>query len=153
MSVVGFDECKLHGHITAKQAGIANPRLQHLCGRCGRLLGEDVLQRDVAKEREWTHQAATFAQYVTEPNEAADRLSTMREKRMHEGPWIDNSVRCWVREALEEAADLSAYLTAALTELETEGREDEDAARDRMLLFMALSASVTAFESLSAVET
>lgn len=150
--ITAFDECKIRGHITAKQAGVANPRLQKNCGRCGRLLGADVLRRNVNLERDWTQRAATFAQYVADPEAAANNLSSMREKRMGEGPWVDASVRNWIEEALEETADLSAYLMAALTELDAQNRDDEDADRDRMLLFMALSASVTAFEALRAVE-
>ena len=39
-----------------------------------------------------------------------------------------------------------------MTALAQQGRDDEDADRDRMLLFMALAASVTAFDALRAVE-
>jgi len=110
------------------------------------------MSRDVPLEREWTSQAATFAQYVADPEAAANALSSMREKRMGDGPWLNVSERSWTEEALEEVADLSAYLMAALTELDAQNRDDEDAGRDRMLLFMALSAAVTAFDALKAVE-
>ena len=66
--------------------------------------------------------------------------------------WRDVSQRSWRTEALEEVADLSAYLLAAMATLAQQDRSDEDADRDHMLLFMALSASVTAFDALRAVE-
>jgi hypothetical protein len=148
--LVGFDACKAEGrHV---KTDVQNPRLQNLCGRCGRLMDPDEMPRDVSLERSWTEQAATFAQYVADPDAAAAALTLMREKRMGDGPWLNVSERDWIVEALEEVADLSAYVMAALTALDAQERDDEDAGRDRMLLFMALSAAVTAFDSLRAVE-
>lgn len=149
MTITAYDECLQSGHIPQDAA---NPRLQHLCGRCGRIREADEMQRDVDQERRWTADAATFAQYVADPDRAAAALSAFRERRMGDGPWRDVSQRSWRTEALEEVADLSAYLLAAMTALAQQNRDDEDADRDRMLLFMALSASVTAFDALRAVE-
>jgi hypothetical protein len=148
MTLTAYDECKVHGHAGPN----ANPRQQHLCSRCGRALDPDEMQRDVEQERRWTADAATFAQYVADADRAAAALSAFRERRMGEGPWRDVSQRSWRTEALEEVADLSAYLLAAMTALKQEERNDEDADRDQMLLFMALSAAVTAFDALRAVE-
>lgn len=148
-TLTAFDFCKIEGHVRP-----VNPR--HLaafdgagaCSRCGRRLEADEMTRDVEKEREWTREAAQYAQYVANPDEIAEALSSFREVRMGSGPWRDVSSRDWITEALEECADLSAYIIAALQELELEERDDEDALKCWMLLRMALAASVTAYSSL-----
>lgn len=151
MTVVSaFDLCKIEGHVRP-----VNPR--HLsafdglgaCARCGRQLEKDEMARDLEKERGWTLDAAQYAQYVANPDEVAAALSAYREMRTGSGPWINVSERDWITEALEEVADLSAYLMAALEKLELDGRDDEDGNKCWMLLRMTLAASVTAYASLS----
>ena len=48
MTVTAYDECLQSGHVPQDAA---NPRLQNLCGRCGRLREPDEMQRDVEQER------------------------------------------------------------------------------------------------------
>jgi len=140
----GFDLCKKEGHIRTK---VANPRMQALCGRCGRLRGPDEMERDLGAERRWVIEAAEVAQYVHDPVAVSVALNSCRDLRIGNGPWRNVSERDWILEAEEEAVDLGAYLTAALQEM-GEGREDEDADTCRMLLKIALAASVTAFAAL-----
>lgn len=145
-TLIGYDVCKIEGHVKTDES---NPRRQHLCGRCGRLMGPDEMKRDIAQERQWTADAARFAQYVSDPETVASAMSSFREARMGEGPWMDVTQRDWSEEAIEECADLSAYMLAAIQELDEQDRDDEDAAQARMFMFIALSASVTAYQALS----
>lgn len=138
-----FDVCKLEGHVENQYA---NPRLQHLCGRCGRLRVGQTRERDIEQEQEWVREAAEFAQYVHNPDDTAAALNSYRQRRAGSGPWRDLP-REWIREAEEEAVDLANYVCAALQELDPE-RDDEDAAKCQMLLRMALAATVTAFAAL-----
>lgn len=141
-----YDECLQSGHIPT---AIANPRLQNLCGRCGRLREPDEMARDLDQERRWVAEAAQYAQYVTEPDGIAEAFSTYRELRTNtDAPWRDVKQRNFAVEAMEEAVDLSAYVMALLQMIDAD-RDDEDAGKAIMLLKMALAASVTAYASLS----
>lgn len=146
-TMTAFDLCKVEGHPGRSR----NPRHSHLCERCGRPYEEPSMERDLAKEREWTREAASMAQYVPEPELLADVFSSYRESRTGSGPWLGN--RDWITEGIEECADLSAYMMAALQELELEDRDDEDALKAWMLLRIALAASCTAFGALSQYRT
>lgn len=145
-TLVGYDECKIFGHVPTD---VQNPRLQNLCGRCGRVREPDELGRDLDRERRWISEAAQYAQYVSEPDGISEAFSTYRELRTNsDAPWRDVSSRNFAVEAIEEAVDLSAYVMALLQQID-EGRDDEDAGKAIMLLKMALAASVTAYASLS----
>jgi hypothetical protein len=143
MTTTPYDECLQRGHVPQDAA---NPRLQHLCGRCGRVRQTEV-PRDLDAERRWVLEAAEFAQYVHDPENAAASLNAYRERRMGQGPWRDWP-RDFIRESEEEVVDLANYLCGALQEL-GEDRDDEDAAKCQMLLRMALGAAVTAYAALA----
>lgn len=128
-----------------------DPRRIGQCVRCGRTYephAEPVLERDVQQERELTREAARFAPYVTDPEAVADALRAFAERRAHEGPVRMPEGRSLAIEALEELADLSSYVCWAYAEIEAEGRTDEDADHERMLLRRALAAAVEGFDAL-----
>jgi len=141
----GFDVCKIQGHVETK---VANPRMQDLCGRCGRLRGDDTMDRDIETERRWIREAADSAQYVADPEAISELFGAFRERRCGKGPWLDVTGRDWIEEALEEAADQANYVMAAMQQLALEGRVDEDADRCEMLLRISLGASLTAYNAL-----
>lgn len=139
-----FDVCKLEGHVENQYA---NPRLQHLCGRCGRVRVVLEQERDIDQEQQWVREAAEFAQYVHNPEEIAAALNSYRQRRAGTGPWRDLP-RDWITEAEEEAVDLANYVCAELQQRDAD-RDDEDEAKCQMLLRMALAATVTAYAALS----
>lgn len=143
LTITPYDECLQHGHVPQSAA---NPRLQHLCGRCGRVRLAEV-PRDLEAERRWVSEAAEHAQYVHDGENIAASLNSYRERRMGQGPWRDWP-RDFITESEEEAVDLANYICGALQELGDE-RDDEDAAKCQMLLRMALSATVTAYAALA----
>ncbi len=144
-TLAGFDLCKIEGHVGTD---VANPRMQDLCGRCGRLRGDDTMLRDVETERRWIREAADSAQYVADPDSISELFGTFRERRCGSGPWLDVTGRDWIEEALEEAADQANYVMAQMQQLHLEGRVDEDAGKCEMLLRISLGASLTAYNAL-----
>jgi hypothetical protein len=144
-----LDICLEEGHVYP-----TNPRAQAAfgglgaCARCGRAMPSDRRERDLERERDWTLQAAKYAPYVSDPEPLAESFSRFRESRTGTGPWLQVSERDWIVEALEEVADLSAYICAQIAELEEQDRDDEDAGKLLMLLQIAHSSAASAYAAL-----
>lgn len=128
-----------------------DPRRAGQCVRCGRTYtppSDPVLKRDIEQERAITRDASRFAPYVQDPEAVADSLRAFAERRAHPGPVLMGDGRDLALEGLEELADLSSYALWAYAELEAEGRTDEDADHERMLLRRTLAAAVEGFDAL-----
>lgn len=149
-TLTGWDQCKIEGHIATD---VANPRLQGLCGRCGRVRGDDIMQRDIDVERRWLREAADAAQYVSDPAAMSESLNAFRESRVGTGPWINVTGRDWIVEALEEVADQCNYVMAAMQQLQLDARNDEDSDKCEMLLRISLGAALTSFSALMQYRT
>lgn len=112
---------------------------------------KDARARDYQRERAYTIEAATVAQYVADPVAVGQALSRFREERSISGEWHCWSRRDWIRESEEEIADLSAYLCAEMDRLEerVQAEGDNEAFGELwMLLRIALAASCTAYGAL-----
>ena len=108
----------------------------------------DERVRDYDRERALTIEAATVANYVSDPDAVAQALSRFREERSISSEWHRWSERDWIQESAEEIADLSAYLCAEMDRLEERVREEgdnEDFGTLWMLLRIALASSCTAY--------
>lgn len=104
--------------------------------------------RDLDRERAYTLEAASVANYLSDPVAVAQALSRFREQRSIGPDWHRWSDRDWIQESAEEIADLSAYLCAEMDRLEervqAEG-DNEEFGTLWMLLRIALAASCTAY--------
>lgn len=107
--------------------------------------------RDFDRERAYTLEAASVANYVSDPVGVAQALTRFREERSISGDWHRWSERDWIQESAEEIADLSAYLCAEMDRLEERVRQEgdnEDFGTLWMLLRIALASSCTAYGAL-----
>lgn len=107
--------------------------------------------RDFDRERAYTLEAASVANYLSDPVAVAQALTRFREERSISPDWHRWSERDWIRESAEEVADLSAYLCAEMDRLEervqAEG-DNEEFGVLWMLLRIALASSCTAYGAL-----
>jgi hypothetical protein len=107
--------------------------------------------RDFDRERAYTLEAASVANYLSDPVSVAQALNRFREERSISSDWHRWSERDWIQESAEEIADLSAYLCAEMDRLEErvqlEG-DNEEFGRLWMLLRIALASSCTAYGAL-----
>lgn len=107
--------------------------------------------RDFDRERAYTLEAASVANYLSDPIGVAQALTRFREERSISPDWHRWSERDWIQESAEEIADLSAYLCAEMDRLEERVREEgdnEDFGVLWMLLRIALASSCTAYGAL-----
>lgn len=145
-ATTGWDVCKVEGHATPS----TDPRDQGRCSRCGRDMGDALFPRDLEWERDVTRDSAECARFVPagSRSSAADALSAASEARTGDRGWMALYARDMIGNAIEEVCDQRAYLLAEMMKLRDEGRDDEDFYRERMLLMVAIGASVEAFYAL-----
>ena len=145
---MSFDYCKINGgHAEAN----ANPRMAHLCSRCGKPLESQIVQRDLDLEETRLTEAAQFASYLPIPDRpfVTDSLIRDSRERAGTGPFIDFD-RDFIKEALEEQVDCVFYLQAELVKhsRKAENRNDEDLDRELMELRIALASVMSSYAAL-----
>lgn len=145
---MSFDYCKVNGgHAEAN----ANPRMAHLCSRCGKPLKSQTVQRDLDLEETRLMEASQFASYVPIPDRPFVTGSLIRDSRERAGtgPFIDFD-RDFIQEAIEEQVDAVFYIQAELVKhsRKAEDRNDEDLDRELMELRIALASVMSSYAAL-----
>ena len=145
---MSFDYCKINGgHAEAN----ANPRMAHLCSRCGKPLESQIVARDLDLEETRLMEASQFASYVPIPDRPFVTGSLIRDSRERAGtgPFIDFD-RDFIQEAIEEQVDCVFYIQAELVKhsRKAEDRNDEDLDRELMELRIALASVMSSYAAL-----